>query len=161
MQCRKIQGLLKSDYLDDEVNPRKQQLIKKHLEQCLVCRRLEEELQASRILFQNAKRQQVPERVWQNIHDAIVTERLNQDNSVSHRILQRLRESILAPRPVFTLSSALMAIILIVVFAGAIIQKRQTLSKENNGESVAGYSLNDESGDLLYDLGTNVEEYFL
>lgn len=161
MQCKIIQGLLKSDYLDGEVNQREQRHIKDHLTQCSGCRRLEEELQTQRMLFQKAKRMQAPERLWQNIRDTIVTERLNQESSVSPGILRRLRELIWAPRPVFALASVLTAVFFVAFFAGAIIQKRQSSGKENGGESLADYRLNGESENLLYDLGTNVEEYFL
>lgn len=161
MRCKKIQELLKADYLDGEVNQKELQYIKEHLAECPECSRLEKELQNQRMLFQKAKRPQVPERVWQNIRDAIMTECLNQESGLGRRILERFRESIFAPRPVFALASALTAIILLVIFAGSVIQKRQALSKENAQESIAGYSLNGESQDLLYDLGTNIEEYFL
>ncbi len=161
MQCRKIREVLKTDYLDGEVNAREQQYINEHLVQCPECRKLEKELQTQRLLFQNVNRQQVPERLWQNIRDAIITEGLNQENSVNHGILLRLRESIRPPRSVFALASALMVIIFVVVFAGALIQKRQSLSRENDGEIITDYNLNIETGDLLYDLGTGIEEYFL
>jgi len=161
MQCRKTQELLKADYLDGEINQREEKQIKEHLARCSECRRIEKELQVQHMLFQKTKQPQVPERVWQNIRDAIVTERLNKESSVSSSILQRLRESILAPRPVFAIAGALTAIIFVVIFAGAIIQKKQSFSKENSGESVVGYNLNDENEDLLYTLGTNIEEYFL
>jgi len=161
MQCRKTQELLKADYLDGEINQREEKQIKEHLAKCPECRRLEKELQVQHMLFQKTKQPQVPERVWQNIRDAIVTERLNKESSVSSSILQRLRESILAPRPVFAIAGVLTAIIFVVIFAGAIIQKKQSFSKENSGESVVGYNLNDENEDLLYTLGTNIEEYFL
>ncbi|MCX5656812.1 MAG: hypothetical protein NTZ48_01040 [Candidatus Omnitrophica bacterium] len=161
MQCRKIREVLKTDYLDGEVNVRKQQIIDEHLVQCPECRKLGKELQAQRLLFQKANRQQVPERLWQNIHNAIVEEGLNRETSVNRGVLWRLRESIWSPRPVFALAGALMVIIFVVVFAGTLIQKGQSLGKENGGEMVADYNLNVESGDLIYDLGTGIEEYFL
>ena len=34
MQCKKIQELLKTDYLDGEANPQEEQFIKQHLKQC-------------------------------------------------------------------------------------------------------------------------------
>jgi len=161
MRCRKIQELLKTDYLDGQVNPRQGQDIKEHLAKCRQCRRLEGELLAQRMLFQGAKRKQVPERVWQNIRDTIITERLTQEHSLSGNILQRLRESILAPRPVFALAGALTVAIFVLVLSGVFIQNRRSLSKVNVGESIVGYSLNGESGDFVYDLGTEIEEYFL
>jgi len=161
MQCRKIQELLKTDYLDGEINPEVGQHIKEHLVECPQCRRSEEELQAQRTLFQEAKRQQVPVNLWQNIRDDIITQRLSQESGANQGILQRLKESILRPRPVFALASTFAVIIFVLVFAGIFIQKKQSLSKVNIVEGIIGYSLNGESGDFSYDLGTNIEEYFL
>ncbi len=161
MQCRKIQELLKADYLDGELNPREQQYIKEHLVRCPQCRRLEEKLYAQHMIFQKVKRQQVPERVWQNISDAIVMQRLNQESSVNRGIFERLRDAILAPRPVFALASAVTVIIFVLVFAGNFIQKRQSFSKVNGGENIIEYNFNIESEDFVYDLGTNIEKYFL
>ena len=161
MQCRKIQELLKSDYLDSQTNQEEQLYVKEHLAQCPDCRRLEKELLTQRRLFQKAKPQHPPERVWQNIRDTIVTERFNQDSSLSRGFLERLSGLIRARRPVFALASVLAAIIFVVVLAGTIIHKEESLSKVNGGESLAEYRLNGANEDLLYSLGTNVEEYFL
>ena len=149
MQCRKIQELLKSDYLDGESKQRELRDIKEHLEQCPECSRLEKELQGQRMLFQKVKRQQMPERVWQNIRDTIVEKRLHQESSI------------FAPRPLFAFAGALTALIFMVIFAGDVIQKNQPLNKLNGEEIIAGYGLNGESEDSLFTLGTDIEEYFL
>ena len=150
MLCRRIQELLKTDYLDARLSPAEEQQIKEHLTQCPRCRRLEEELQAERRIFQNASRQQVPEHIWQNIRDTIITGRLNQE-----------RETKWAPRPAFALASIFAFVILVAIFAGNFIQKKQVLSRQNDAEVVAAYSLNNQNGYLLDDLGTDIEEYFL
>ena len=162
MQCKKIQELLKTDYLDGEVSPQEEQFIKEHLQQCPECGRLEKELQAQRMLFQGAKRTQVPERIWYNIRDAIVTERLNQEEvALSREILERLKNLIFARRPVFVLATSLSVIILLAVIATTFVQNKVFLSKQNAAESIVGYSLNAENEYVLYDLGTSIEEYFL
>jgi len=162
MQCKKIQELLKTDYLDGEVNPQEEQFIKEHLAQCPECSRLEKELRVHHLLFQGAKRKQVPERIWGNIRDAIVAERLNQEEeALSLGILRRLRDFIFARRPVFVLAASLSVIILFAVVATVFIQNKVSLSKQNAAESILGYSFNGENGYVLYDLGTNVEQYFL
>jgi len=161
MWCKQIQELLKSDYLDGEANQRKEQQIKEHLAHCPDCCEVEKELQIQRMLFQKAKQQPVPERIWQNIRDVIVKESLKQESSANRGILQRLKKSMLVPRPVFALAGALTVIIFVLVFTGTFIQKKESLSKLNIGESIVSYSLNGESEDFSYDLGTNIEEYFL
>ena len=161
MRCKQIQGLLKSDYLDGEAGQREERQIKEHLAHCPDCRGVEKELQAQRMLFQKAEQQPVPERVWQNVRDVIVTERLNQESGANRGIIRQLKESTMVPRPVFVLAGALTVIILVLALSGTFIQKNQSLSKVNIAESIVGYSLNGESGDFSYDLGTNIEEYFL
>jgi predicted anti-sigma-YlaC factor YlaD len=161
-QCKKIQELLKTDYLDGEVSPKEEQFIKEHLKQCPECSGLEKELQVHRMLFQGVKRKQVPERIWYNIRDAIVTQRLNQEEvALSRGILERLRDFIFTRRPVFALTTSLSVIILLAVIATTFIQSKVSLSKQNAAESIVGYSLNGENGYVLYDLGTSIEEYFL
>ena len=160
MKCKQIQELLKADYLDGEINQKKQQYIKEHLAECPQCRKLEQELQAQRALFKKTGQMQAPERVWQNVRDAIISENLNQEGIETRGIFQRLRDSILTPRPVVALASAITAIIVVIV-AATIIQNGQFLSRENGDGMFEAYSLNGENGYLLYDLGTSIEEYFL
>jgi anti-sigma factor RsiW len=162
MRCRKIQELLKTDYLDAEVSRKEEQDIKEHLLRCPQCRRLEEELQSQRALFQKAKQQKVPERVWHNIRDAIITQDLNQENRLSEGMFERLRNYLFAPKPVFVLATTFAVAIFFAFLAGVFIQKKQTLSKENIPETdIAVYSLNSASDVSLYDQGTDIEEYFL
>ena len=162
MFCKKIQELLKSDYLDGQTNQREEKFIKEHLARCAPCRRLEAELQAQRQLFQEAKRLPVPEGVWQNIRQGIINADLKPASRLAGGILERLENYLFAPRPVFVLASALTMIIFVMIFFTLAIQKRQFPGRLNDADSdMAVYSLNGESDDLLYSLGTNIEEYFL
>ena len=162
MRCRKIQELLKTDYLDGEVSQKQEQEIKEHLARCPKCRQLEEELQSQRRLFQKAKQQKVPERVWHNIRDAIITEGLNEEESPSAGVFERLRNYLFAPKPVFVLATTLAVAIFFAFLSGVFIQKKQSLSKENIPETdIAVYSLSSTSDASLYDQGTDIEEYFL
>lgn len=161
MRCKKIQELLKSDYLDGETNPGERRDIAEHLEQCLECRSVEQELQAQRRFFQEAKRQQPPDHVWQNIRNAIVEESSDQDNQPRAGILERLREFFWPPRPIFALASAITMVVFIAVLAGVIISQGQFFNKENGGESFTEYRLNGDNELTLSGLGTGIEEYFL
>jgi len=161
MPCKKIQELLKADYLDQEASRQEEQSVKEHLAHCSACSELEKELQAQRVLFQGAKRQPVPERVWSNIREAIVTERLKQEGLISG-ILERLRNLIPVRRPAVVLATSLFSIaIIFTIFANVASQKQVLLSKQDAAESIAGYSLTAKNGYVLYDLGTSIEEYFL
>jgi len=161
MRCKKVQELLKSDYLDGETASGETRDIAEHLEQCLECRSVEKELQAQRMFFKEAKRQQPPDRVWQNIRKAIVEESLEQDNQLRAGIFERLREFFWPPRPIFTLASAITVVVFIAVLAGVIIQKRQLFNIANSAESFTEYRLNGGNEVALSGLGTGIEEYFL
>jgi len=161
MKCKKIQELLKSDYLDDEISQRGRQYIKGHLTHCQQCNRLHEELLAQRLLFQEAKHQKVPASVWENIKNTIAAEQLEQENKVNRGIFERLGGLLWAPRPVFALASIFTVILFIAVLTGIHLQEKGLLNKEDNGEWIADYSLNGEDENLFYGLETNIEEYFL
>jgi anti-sigma factor RsiW len=162
IQCKKIQELLQTDYLDQETDQQEERFITEHLKQCSACSQLEKKLQAQRLLFQGVKRQPVPERIWSNISDAIITERLKPQKGFISGILERLRGLIFLPRPAMVLATSLFSVIIIFAFfANVAIQKQVLLSKQNTAEGIAGYSLNSKNGYVLYDLGTSIEEYFL
>ena len=162
MGCRKIQELLKTDYLDGEVSQKQEQDIKEHLACCRKCRQLEEELQSQRALFQKAKQHKVPEGVWHNIRDAIIREGLNEEQGLRAGVFDRLRNYLFAPKPAFVLATTLAVAIFFAFLSGVFIQKKQSLSKENIPEGdIAVYSLSSTSDASLYELGTDIEEYFL
>ncbi len=150
MRCVRIQELLKTDYLDGMLNQAEEQYIKEHLRQCSLCRNLERELQIQHLLFKNAKQRNVPQGLWHNIRNAIIEERLAKESRVIH----------FRTRPVFALASAMALVIFIAYFAGIIIQKHSA-GKTAKDESITEYLLSQDSQDLLLNLGTNVEEYFL
>ncbi|MCU0666951.1 MAG: zf-HC2 domain-containing protein [Candidatus Omnitrophica bacterium] len=161
IRCGKIQELLKTDFLDGQLNPREKQSIDGHLKQCPECRSLVKELQAQRALFQSAESKQIPERVWENIRGAIITERLNREEGLSLGAIKRLRDLLFKRRPAFILATSFSAIIIFAVIFTGLIQNKMALSKQEAAESLAGYSLSAENGYLLNGLGTNIEEYFL
>lgn len=161
MQCKKIQELLKADYLDGELNAEESHLIAEHLVKCPHCQKLEKELFAQRALFQKAGQMQVPEHIWQNIRNKIVSERLSEESNTAKGFLERLRGVIRQPRVAFSLTGALLIIIFVSVLSVNFIYRRQLSGKISSPEIMPGYNLNGESVSYLSDLGTNIEEYFL
>lgn len=161
MQCKDIQELLKSDHLDRESGQQEEQAIKEHLNHCPECRSLEKELSAQRAIFHKAARLQPPERLWHNIRDAIVSERLEQESSENPAFLERLKDLIWYRRPAFALASVLAMVIFAAVLTKGIINKQQILSQQNYREIVSVYSLNVENNDSFENMDTIIEEYFL
>jgi len=149
MKCKDIQELLKSDYLDGELDPGREKAVEEHLLKCPACRELEGRLKTHHEILQSAKKDAPPEYVWQNIRRAIITEGTTREYRV-HFI----------PRPVFALATALTAIICVVVLASAIM-RHQPFYGGNGDDTLAVYTLNGETSDSINDLGTTIEEYFL
>jgi len=161
MKCKDIQELLKSDYLDRESGQKEEQAIKEHLNYCSECSSLEKELLSQRVVFQKASRPQPPERLWQNIRDAIVSERLERENSARPGIFERLRDLIWYRRPVFALASVLAVTIFVAVLAGGLISRQQFFNKASSSDIYSVYSFSFENGDSAGEMGTSIEEYFL
>ena len=152
MLCKKIEGLLKADYLDGELDPQGEQQIREHLLTCAGCSRLAKELQLQREALKKAGGQQPPERVWHQIRERIFAEQMEAGSSLSAGLLGHFREYLSFRRkPAFILAGALAVAVSVLFFAGVSMQQRASLEKRNAAEN--SY--------LLYDLGTNVEEYFL
>lgn len=158
MRCKEIQELLKTDYLDNEVGQDQKRLIKEHLAACPHCRGIEEVLLSQRVTFQKLKQQEVPEHLWQDIREKIITERLNQEERFGFGVFERLRNYLFAPKLVFVLARALTVVIFVALFAGIFLQRGSFVYQDTpNGV----YSLTSMKNDILDDFGTNIEEYFL
>jgi len=162
MQCKEIQELLKADYLDGELGPKDEQLIKEHLAQCPQCRGIERELKFQATLFQQLGQKEVPERIWQNIREKIMLERLNEEERFGFGFFGRLRNYLFSPKPVFVLARTLAVVIFVALFAGIFLRNESFFSTANhqNGNGVF-YSLASINDDMVYDFGTSIEEYFL
>ncbi len=160
MRCKKAQDLLMTGYLDGSATEKEQLEVKKHLTVCLSCRKLEEQLLAQHKVLQRAKAFKVPDHLWQNIQNRIVSEGLK-EHPVG--VLESLKRYIFSPRPAVILTGALTVLIMVAFFGGTAIQKKQLAMEENNIEKTVAYyhSLSSDKDEGIYDFGSRVEEYFL
>ena len=149
MNCKETQELLKSDYLDGELNSVQEKAVTEHLSKCPACREIEGRLKVHYEILQSAKKDSPPEYVWQNIRRAITTEGTTREYRVHFM-----------PRPVFALATVVTAIICVVVLTSAIM-RNQYFYTGNGDDTLAVYTLNGETSDSVNDLGTAIEEYFL
>jgi len=159
MRCKEIQNLLKSDYLDGNLNLLKQREVSKHLQGCDQCRILEKELRGQKEFFQKIKKQNVPGGLWQNIKHEILKEQL--EGEAYSGVFERLKEFLFPSRRVLALVSAATAVIVVMVLAGSFIRGRNILNEEKDGYILADYTINTEGQELFSGFGTNIEEYFL
>jgi anti-sigma factor RsiW len=156
MFCSKVKDLLTTDYLDGRLQEAQAEEVRAHLAHCPSCAKLEKELQAQRLLFQQVIPEQPPQQVWENIRETIIAERLVREGRGS--LLERLKDRLWQPRPALALASAFAVILMVIIFAGNFISKKAPLPAADNTELLATYDLN---GDSISGFGTSIEEYFL
>lgn len=69
--CAQILELLKTGYLDNELDEVTRKQVNQHLEECPACRRMKENLEAVALLLRNAPRANPPENIWPRIQAEI------------------------------------------------------------------------------------------
>lgn len=72
MDCRVIQELILTDFMDKELSADHAAQVKAHIDHCARCKALWEQASSvSPIAFEKTERAKVPESVWQNIREQI------------------------------------------------------------------------------------------
>jgi len=161
MICDDIRDILKGDFLDGQLSLEEREVVLRHLTQCPACQAFEKTLQIQRRVFQQAKRQDVPRNLWENIQREIIAKELKEKDGIGNRMVRWGKEFLFAPKPVFTLGSTFAAIIfLVTIIAGVTMHKKQ-MSRSGNTAILASYNVNLESTDILSNLGTDIEKFFL
>ncbi len=159
MNCKKIQDLLLSDYLDDEIGSSLRRRSQEHLDICEACRKLEQELQRVRIPLQKAPRVEAPARIWQNIRQQIAEERQREFRLSWENMKNWLEERIVIRRPVFALATV-MAVLLIVFVLGRNMVFRPYDEARYAGEAFTSI-LDNQDDTIAANLETSIEKYFL
>ncbi len=159
MKCTRVQDLLKSDYLDAELNQELRWQVESHLEKCPTCQALKQRIESQRIGLRETKQKDVPPEIWQNIQSAIIQERLKEPKSIFGNAWEGLGRVFSIPRPAFALASAAGVLILALVAGKAILGNRQFVTTGAEEDAWAEYRLNGDT--YIYNLGTDIEEYFL
>jgi len=159
MKCTVVQDILKSDYLDGELNQKLRQQIEGHLQTCPTCQASKEELESLRVALRGAQRKKVPAEIWQNIQSAIIEEQLKEPESIPGYVWTRLKRVFSLPRPALAFTSAVAVIIVSLVAGKTILNNDQYTTSTVEEDILQVYQVN---GDIYtYNLGTAIEEYFL
>ncbi len=161
MRCKQVRDMLLSGYTDKALDERQSARVREHLVSCEQCRAFEAELVSQRALFKQARPQPVPDEVWIKVRDAIITEQARPQPERTPGVVERLRAFFLGPRPVFAAASLITVLVLISVFVGPRFIARNAGINGNGTEIAAEYGVSVESEELMYSLGTDIEEYFL
>jgi len=162
MNCKKVQELILTDYLDNQMEAGEKLFLESHLARCADCR---EALAAARKvtdeLFAGAQQLNPPDFLWQQVKKSIIAQESKRRSFVAD-FFARLRPVVYVRKPIF----AVAVMIMLVLIAGTTITLRI-----NGGAAVKSgqieysyYSMGepvDQPVDDEADFGTSVEQYFL
>lgn len=152
MNCKKIQELLLTDYLDKEADVKIRVAIQRHLGECSACKDFEERLRLSAVSpFKNSVTPKVPPEIWLNIKDQIL-ERQSSKLSLVDVIRERLKIFSL-PRPALAYASAI-AISLIIIGVFVKYNADRSQIRDYFSQQVEFYdtfSAEEENGNSLVD----------
>ena len=164
MDCKKIQEIIMTDYIDRETSKTLREEIEAHLKTCEGCRKFEQVLR-ERVSNPLRKLEQVkpPEEVWQRIKETIEEEQAEQyAPSFLERLLDFLRNSFPVRKPVFAFSTAISVILIALFFSVGPFHKQQLVKDYIEEKAEFMVSLNRPvNGDLERDLSFNtaIERY--
>ena len=162
MNCAKVEGLLFTDYIDDELDHKLLKKVKNHLNNCENCRRLEQDLRATvNTPSTETDEIELPETVWYGIKNRIDQEKTGQNDVNTNYLKQRLGSIFSLRRPAFVFMSIIMTCLFGIYFAVLPLSQKSDTDEdlnnylENNITFLTGSSLNDEglSDELSMEFG--------
>jgi len=161
MNCKEIQELLITSYIDSEIDDRSRSEIGQHLKTCKECDQFEQILkQAAVTPFEGVTKEKVPEYIWHRLKG-----RIEREQAVSQpvNLFDRLRTILPIRRPAFALAAATVAALLILVITKMPFNGQKTVNAYLDEQlEFFSYTMNgEENGYSSVDFGTDIEKYFL
>jgi len=164
MKCHEWQGLILTDYLDDQMNKEQIVQLEEHLTACRECREFAIDARKAVIEpFEYAQKAEPSEQVWQNIKEVIGAER---EPEVFVSLWDRLKEIIFIPKPAMALTTVIIALLAATVTFNHYNQQFQTakyVAIQNQTDDI-NYALEElavySEENNFYET-TGIEEYFL
>lgn len=153
LDCPAILKLLKSDYLDNELDPAAREQVEQHLAQCPACRGSKEKLVAISRIFRQAARAEIPETLWPRIQAQIRPARM--ENRPASR--PNFRGYIFAHRAAFSLAAAAM---LVLAGIGFLLEINRAPAREA-GPTLGSLLDNDLGRAPNMNFGSHIENYLL
>lgn len=166
MNCKKIQELILTDYLDEQMEQDQKKIIEDHLSSCVYCREFAEAAKTGIIdPLSNSEKVAPSEQVWLNIKESIEQEPAKKNLGSYEDFFRKLKDMIMPQRPAYALAGVFV-VILVTMTAIKINQPSQeTAVREIQQESEAikyiVEVIQDDELDENGDYGTAIEEYFL
>ncbi|MFA5099421.1 MAG: zf-HC2 domain-containing protein [Candidatus Omnitrophota bacterium] len=163
MNCKRIQEIIMTDYLDGEASLPLQDQIKEHIASCAQCRAFEQNVRRNaQHLFKDISPVQPPDAVWHRIKEAINEGQTRNAPSFLERFLDSLRESFIVRRPAYAFAAAFTIILMVVVFMGSPFRQQMLVKDYLSRKSAFMLAMNSApNGELdnAANFNTAIEEY--
>ena len=167
MNCKEIRELILTDYLDKELDSKKEQEISSHLSQCNACKEYASKALESTIKpFKGVERAKCPESVWFQIKGKIATEGMQRVKAGSMvNLLDKPKRFFEARRPVLMAATALIALFILLALPKLYLNRQEIVKRNQEKQAEyllyfvgeGGYVTIGENGGY----GTEIEQYFL
>lgn len=164
MNCKNIQKLITTDYLDNELDAESKQHIEQHLNACQNCREFAETVRATvKQPFEQHKYLRPPQSVWQAISEGLPGKQKH-EQSLLARIGYELTNIFFKRRMALAMATTMFTVVIVAGLLVRPLDKKAALESYFR-EQAASYSyLHNTNGDFnaeVVDFGTALEEYFL
>lgn len=161
MKCKRIQELILTDYVDDQLSGEWRQFVDDHLTNCPHCRKFAQAVKATVQPFSQAEKMNPPEDLWPRIKQAIEAERISAETEWIETFIRNLTHVFSVPKAVLA-----MMVMLIIMASVSTVVIRNAVSNKNASEQMdylvslvqpsGASAVSEEEG-----LETFIEQYFL
>jgi anti-sigma factor RsiW len=166
MNCKQVQEIIITDYIDSQIGDKSKRVIDQHLAHCHACKDFLISIKNEAVApFRNARKAVPDEFLWARIKQTIEAEQEKQlDKYFIPDLWERFRSALHFPRPAFALAT-LVTMILMIGTTGQFFF--QSMFVKINGQEQMEYisTLIDEPSDVAGNIGNNpptpLEKYFL
>ena len=163
MDCKKIQELIMTDYLDREASATVTNQIKAHLAACADCAAFERTVLRTAVEpLKNIEPVQPPAQVWQRIQEAVKKEQPVYAVSFLDRLFDFLRESLIVRRPAYAFATVFTVILVTVVYFRSPFRQQMLVRDYLSQKSAFMVAMNKAPNgelDKVASFNTAIEEY--
>lgn len=155
MECKKMRGLIMTDYLDGNLDKPTLKEVEAHIAACPGCRGLVSELTSIRASLKKESPQSPPPQVWERIRADIA--RVPMKYSLAGNFAESIRSWIVNRRPAVVIAAAA-----ILIFAVLTVTRLMPQNNPLAPDDIISIISLEENGDYAdYNFGTPAENYFL
>ena len=158
MNCKKIEELILTDYIDGNLKAEALREVGAHLASCPNCRKLAAEAVSAGKLFTGLKKEEPPADLWYKVRAEIAAER---GQPVVARALDSVRYFFKQIRPAVAIAAAVVLIFFILTVTQLMPGKSMIPGAVYQDDILVTASLNNGWDEPEQDFGTSAEQYFL